>query len=148
MRKIFNRNSLKLSQSCMQITLNGHNKTVQDQAGRKYISRKKGACLLERNCLSKEIVYQAKVTPDSKAETYVGLAATGFKGRFRRFRSTMKHARTAQNLANTSDSLNATSNTSPSNRRSLSRLNRTQIRRSDATYARRKSTSSSPKRNW
>ena len=66
----------------MQITLNGHNKTVQDQAGRKCISRKKGACPLERNCLSKEIIYQAKVTPDSKAETYVGLAATGFKGRF------------------------------------------------------------------
>ena len=66
----------------MQITLNGHNKTVQDQAGRKCIFRKKGACPLERNCLSKEIIYQAKVTPDRKAETYVGLAATGFKGRF------------------------------------------------------------------
>ena len=36
----------------------------------------------------------------------------------------MKQARTAQNLANTSGSLNATSNTSPSNGRSLSRLYR------------------------
>ena len=63
--------------------LNGHDKTVQDQAGRTCISRKKEACPLEGNCLSKVIDYQAKVTSDSKAETYLVLATTGLKTRFR-----------------------------------------------------------------
>ena len=59
--------------------LNGHDKTVQDQAGRTCISRKKEACPLEGNCLSKVIDYQAKVTSDSKTETYLVLATTGLK---------------------------------------------------------------------
>ena len=87
LRKIFHRNSLKLSQSCMpkvQQIIKGHNKTVlknsaqQDQAGRTCICRKKEECPLEGNCLSKGIVYQDKVRSDSKAQTYGGLAAKGF----------------------------------------------------------------------
>lgn len=38
---------------------------------------------LEGNCVSKAIVYQAKVISDTKTETYVGLAGTEFKGRFK-----------------------------------------------------------------
>ena len=88
------RNTLKLSYSCMpnvQQIINGRNKTVlknsaqptQDQAGRTCNCRKKDECPLEGNCLSKGIVYQAKVTSESKTKTYVGLTATEFKARFR-----------------------------------------------------------------
>ena len=104
--------------------LNGHDKTVQDQAGRTCISRKKEACPLEGNCLSKAIVYRAKVMPDTKTETLaVGLAAMEFKARLKtiRYGSTTKQARKTQNLANTPGSLKANSDTSPSNGRSLPR---------------------------
>ena len=39
------------------------------------------ACPLDGNCLSKDIVYQATMTSESKTETYVGLTATTFKAR-------------------------------------------------------------------
>ena len=94
LRKIFNRNTLKLSYSCMpnvQQIIKGHNQTVlrnsaqptQDQAERACNCRKKDECPLQGNCLSKGIVYQAQVTSASKTETYVGLTATEFKARFR-----------------------------------------------------------------
>ena len=94
LRKIFNRNTLKLSYSCMpnvQQIIKGHNQTIlrnsaqptQDQAERACNCRKKEECPLEGNCLSKGIVYQAQVMSASKTETYVGLTATEFKARFR-----------------------------------------------------------------
>jgi len=93
LRKIFNRSTIKLSYSCMpnvQQIINGRNQTVlnisaqpaQDQAGRSCNCRKKDECPLEGNCLSKGIVYQAKGTSTNRTETYVGLTATNFKARF------------------------------------------------------------------
>ena len=75
----------------VQQTIDGHNKTVlknsaqptQDQAGRTCNCRKRDKCPLEGNCLSKGIIYQAKVTSLRNTETYVGLTATEFKTRFR-----------------------------------------------------------------
>ena len=94
LRKIFNRNTLKLSYSCMpnvQQIIKGHNKTVlknsaqpaQDQAERECNCKKKEECPLEGNCLAKGIDYQAQVTAAGKTETYVGLTSTEFKARFR-----------------------------------------------------------------
>ena len=91
LRKIFNRNTLKLSYSCMPNLQHGRNKTVLknsaqptlDQAGRTCNCRKKDECPLEGNCLFKGIVYQARVTSEIKTETYVGFTATEFKARFR-----------------------------------------------------------------
>lgn len=37
----------------------------------------------EGSCVSKAIVHQAKVISDTKTETYLGLAGTEFKGRFK-----------------------------------------------------------------
>ena len=93
LRKNFNRNTLKLSYSCMpnvQQIINGHNQTIlrssaqptQDQPEGACNCRKKEECPLEGNCLPKGIVYQAQVTSASKTETYVGLT-TEFKARFR-----------------------------------------------------------------
>jgi len=75
----------------VQQIINGRNQTVlktsaqpaQDQAGRTCNCRKKDECPLEGNCLSKGIVYQAKVTSTNRTETYVGLTARDFKARFR-----------------------------------------------------------------
>ena len=94
LRKIFNRNTLKLSYSCMpnvQQIIKGHNQTVlknsvqltQDQAERTCNCRKKEQCPLEGNCLAKGVVYQAQVTAARKTKTYVGLTSTEFKARFR-----------------------------------------------------------------
>ena len=95
LRKIFNRNTLKLSYSCIpnvQQILKGHNKSVlansaqptPDQAGERACKKKKKKqCPLEGNCLAKGIVYQAQVTSGRQTETYVGLTATEFKSRFR-----------------------------------------------------------------
>ena len=95
LRKIFNRNTIKLSYSCMpNVTqiLKGHNQSVlvksaqptREQALEKACnSRKKEQCPLEENCLSKGIVYQAQVTSARKTETDVVLTATEFNVRFR-----------------------------------------------------------------
>ena len=94
LRKIFNRNTLKLSYSCMpnvQQIIKGHNQTVlknsaqqaQDQAERSCNCKKKEEYPLEGHCLAKGIVYQAQVTAAGKTETYIGLTSTEFKARFR-----------------------------------------------------------------
>lgn len=56
---------------------------ARDQAGETCNCTKEGQMPLEGNCVSKAIVYQAKVISDTKTETYVGLAGTEFKGRFK-----------------------------------------------------------------
>ena len=93
LRKIFNKNTLKLSYSCMpnvKQIIDGHNKaflkkTAQPQQGLK--RRKTCTCrvnaeyTLNGECLVKEIVYQAKVTTEGSFETYIGMTATDFKTR-------------------------------------------------------------------
>ena len=95
LRKIFNRNTLKLSYSCMpNVTqiISGHNKTTlrkaaqtpQDQATKTCNCRKKDECPLKGTCLSEGIIYQATVTSlNNRTETYVGLTSTNFKARWR-----------------------------------------------------------------
>lgn len=95
LRKIFNRNTLKLSYSCMpNVTqiISGHNKTIlrkapqapQEQATTTCNCRKKEECPLKGACLSEGVIYQATVTsPNNRTETYVGLTATSFKTRWR-----------------------------------------------------------------
>ena len=95
LRKIFNRNTIKLSYSWMpNVTqiIKGHNQSVlvnsaqptpEQALERAYNCRKKEQYPLEENFLSKGIVYQAQVTSGRKTETNVGLTATEFKARFR-----------------------------------------------------------------
>ena len=93
LRPIFNRNTLKLSYSCMpnvKSTIDAHNKCLLKQPNsREAISdanlcncRKKEDCPLENQCLTKGIVYQATVTTEQGSECYVGLTDTDFKSRF------------------------------------------------------------------
>ena len=104
LRNIFNRNTLKLSYSCMpnvQQIIKGQKQSVlensaqrtQDQARERACNCwKKEQCPLEGNCLSKGIVYQAQVTSAKKTETSVGLTATEFKARFRNHQVSFNNA--------------------------------------------------------
>lgn len=94
LRKIFNRNTIKLSYSCMpnlKQIIDGHNKNIlkkadqpqQTQVPKSCNCRDKANCPLKGECLVKEIVYQAKVATSDNIETYVGLTATEFKTRWR-----------------------------------------------------------------
>ena len=103
LRKIFNKNTLKLSYSCMpnvKQIIDGHNKAIlkktaqpqQDSRGDKTCNcREKDECPLNGECLAKEIVYQAKVTTEGSFETYIGMTATDFKTRWRNHQMSFKH---------------------------------------------------------
>ena len=80
---IFNRNTLKLSYSCVpnvKSTIDAHNRHLLKQTNSgKAISdaslcncRKKEDCPLANQCLTKSIVYQATVTTEQGSECYVG----------------------------------------------------------------------------
>ena len=83
LRKIFNRNTLKLSYSCMlnvKSIISSHSKSVlkdqsvtsASQVDKDCNCRKKDTCLLSGKCLTTNVVYQATVTRDdtNAQETY------------------------------------------------------------------------------
>ena len=81
LRKIFNRNTLKLSYSCMpnvQQICSCELCATDTRPSRPTSMQlsEEGQCPLEGNCLAKGIVYQAQVTSGRQTETYVGLTAT------------------------------------------------------------------------
>ena len=93
--KIFNKNSIKLSYSCMnnmeQIITAQNNRKLkkhEESNDRNDISNKTcncrdtSKCPLNNNCLQKGIVYEAKVETESTIETYIGLTDTTFKKRY------------------------------------------------------------------
>ena len=90
LRKIFNRNTIKLSYRCtpnLATIISGHNKKILKESGnpvvKKTCSCPRGAtCPLDGNCLQTNMVYQAKVTyAGGPEETYIGLTAPTFKSR-------------------------------------------------------------------
>ena len=90
LRPICNRNTLKLSYSCMpniKSTIDSHNKrklnTKPVEEAQPCNCRIKDNCPLNGQCRTKNIVYQATITAhNKKPETYIGLASTEFKTRF------------------------------------------------------------------
>ena len=97
LKKIFNKNTVKLSYSCMpnfKSTLDMTNrknmekqeplktKTNLDKKPENCNCRQKQNCPLENQCLEKNIVYQATVTTKDGHETYVGVTENQFKTRF------------------------------------------------------------------
>ncbi|RUA05113.1 MAG: hypothetical protein DSY43_05320, partial [Gammaproteobacteria bacterium] len=102
LKKIFNRNTLKISYSCMPSVkqiIDGHNKATlkkdaqpqHDETKNTCNCRKKDECPLEGECLTKEIIYQATIKTKDTTETYVGLTATEFKTRWRNHQMSFKH---------------------------------------------------------
>ena len=89
LRPIFNRNTLKISYSCMpniKNTIEAHNTRLMSKdrqtATPPCNCRNKNECPLNGECRSKEIVYQATVVSENKEETYIGATATEFKQRY------------------------------------------------------------------
>jgi hypothetical protein len=92
LHKIFNRNTLKVSYSCMPNmaqVISKHNFKVKKQNQIRVspgCNCKQGVatCPLDGTCLTKGVVYGAKVTKtsDQTTETYTGLTARRFKDRF------------------------------------------------------------------
>ena len=101
LRKIFNRNTIKISYSCMNNTkqiIDNHNKRILNSS--KHINdtadntntkdsktcncRQKNTCPLNGNCLQSSLIYQAAVTrkDNNTTETYIRLTENDFKTRY------------------------------------------------------------------
>ena len=99
--KIFNKNSVKVSYSCMNnmktIINNHNNKILQEETlnARLCNCKNKNQCPLEGRCLTKDIVYAANVTTtsDQKTKTYIGISETEFKTRYRNHQKSLNHRR-------------------------------------------------------
>ena len=95
--KIFNRNTVKISYSCMpslKHKIDGRNKsTLQKTTASPILKacncRRPADCPMTGNCLKSSVVYQATVTTEDSrpAQTYVGLTETPFKARFANHKS-------------------------------------------------------------
>ena len=94
LHKLFNRNTVKLSYSCMpnvKSIISSHNKRILKQETEKNKEpepecncRQKNSCPLKGKCLTKGVVYQATVTDAKRnqSQTYVGLTENTFKTRY------------------------------------------------------------------
>ena len=85
LHKIFNKNTIKVSYSCMNnmvSVLPRHNKKIlsrkEDQYGCN--CRNKAECHFDNNCLTPGVIYQADVLPK---KFYIGLANISFKECYR-----------------------------------------------------------------
>ena len=103
LRKIFNRNTIKLSYSCMpnmKQIISAHNKSKlqhtnnTDPPTNDCNCRNQALCPLNGNCLVKSVVYQATVKREDndKEETYIGLTEGNFKIRYNTHKSSFNNA--------------------------------------------------------
>ena len=112
LRKIFNRNTIKISYSCMNNTkqiIDNHNKRILNSS--KHINdtadntntkdtktchcRQKNTCPLNRNCFQSSLIYQATVTrkDNSTTETYIGLTENNLKTRYGNHTASFRHTK-------------------------------------------------------
>ena len=105
--KIFNRNTVKVSYSCMNNTkqiIEAHNKRllkqttqsseIKDQQEKKMCNcRQTDQCPLQGRCLQTSVVYQATVTrkDNNATESYIGQTSTEFKTRYRNHIASFKN---------------------------------------------------------
>ena len=90
LHKTFNRNTLKLSYSCMsniKTIISNHNKAQINKSVPTNDSncncRKPSTCAMDGKCNDQNLIYQAEVTTSTSRETYIGLCDTTFKLRYR-----------------------------------------------------------------
>ena len=89
LRKIFNKNNVKVSYSCtenVRSIINAHNKKVSSdtRATTKACNcRNKAGCPLNGNCRATSVIYKCEVTaPNEEKKVYIGLTEKEFKQRF------------------------------------------------------------------
>lgn len=98
LHKIFNKNTVKLSYSCMNnmsAVISSHNKSILSPNINVFgcNCRVKCDCPLQNKCLTTQIVYQAEVTNDNDDESkiYIGHTSTSFKERYRNHTKSFRH---------------------------------------------------------
>ena len=101
LHKIFNRNTVKLSYSCMPNLANiisNHNKKVLNQhtanklnSNRTCNCKNNSMCPLNGNCLKKSIVYKATLSTTDNDRYYYGLCETTFKSRYYNHKQSFKN---------------------------------------------------------
>ena len=99
LHKIFNRNTVKISYSCMpnlKQKIDGHNKSTLRKTNavppKACNCRQPAHCPLDGNCLKSAMIYRATVaTEDNRpAETNVGLTENSFKTRYSNHKSSFR----------------------------------------------------------
>ena len=97
LHKIFNRNTLKVSYSCMDNMgkiIDAHNKSIlkekTDSTTTSCNCRKTNDCPLEGKCLTKSVVYKATVTTNRDTKEYIGVSESEFKLRWYNHKSSFK----------------------------------------------------------
>ena len=100
LRKIFNRNNVKMSYRCtsnLGMKIAAHNAKILksgatvDEIPRTCSCRKKNECPVENQCLTESVVYQAVVNrDDGVTDSYVGLTENSFKDRWTKHKSSFK----------------------------------------------------------
>ena len=101
--KIFNKNTLKISYSCMpnmKSILNAHNRKLVDNSrptdGAGCSCRKNNICPLNGNCLVKNVIYKATVSTPNDAKpdmVYVGSTRRSFKARYNEHKASFNSER-------------------------------------------------------
>ena len=98
LRKIFNRNTLKVSPRCMpniDSSIKSHNNQLlksETEDKRTCNCRKNDICPVEGHCLDEGIIYEATIKSDSEEKKYVGLTEGSFKRRLYGHRQSFKNS--------------------------------------------------------
>ena len=99
---LFNRNTVKLSYSCMpsvKSIISSHNKSIlkeQKQQNRTCNCINKESCPLNNQCLTENIIYEATIItddPNTVPKTYIGLCEGPFKKRYANHKKSFNHSR-------------------------------------------------------
>ena len=100
LRKIFNKNTIKLSYSCtknMASLISSHNKKIlnrqHNEEGNQRMCncRSTNPCPLNGECLQSAVVYKADVTATNTLKSYIGCTALSFKQRFTDHKSSFRN---------------------------------------------------------
>ena len=102
LHKIFNRNTVKVSYSCMsnvKSIITSHNTRIirksqpQDINAENCNCRNKHACPLQNKCMSKDIVYKATISTGNTQDTkhYIGMTSNTFKELYRNHIKSFTH---------------------------------------------------------
>ena len=103
LHRIFNRNTLKISYSCMsnvKTIISNQNKAVINKSSNPPAQtintcncRDKRSCPLDGKCNVRNTIYQAEVTTSQSKQTYIGLCDTSFKLRYRNHTCSFRNER-------------------------------------------------------
>ena len=104
LNKIFNRNTVKVSYSCtknMKGYITSHNSKIlndrkEEENGRKCNCLNKQLCPVNGECLTGNVIYEARVVSDDPAYTekvYIGLSEPAFKKRYANHKKSFRYAK-------------------------------------------------------